>query len=61
MKKNMGSADRVIRAVLGLAGVAIALTGVSAWGWLGLPLLATAALGFCPPYALFGWNSGAKD
>lgn len=54
MKRNIGTVDRVIRTVVGIGLVALAVTGVSAWGWLGLVLLGTAVVGFCPPYALLG-------
>ena len=29
------------------------------WGWVGLVPLATAVLGWCPPYALLGINTCA--
>jgi hypothetical protein len=57
MTRNMGNTDRIIRTVAGVGLLALALTGVTAWGWLGVPLLATAAMGYCPPYALLGMNT----
>ncbi|GAB4396285.1 MAG: DUF2892 domain-containing protein [Rhodoferax sp.] len=55
MKANVGGIDRIARIVLGLALIALTLTGnIGAWGWLGLVPLATGALGWCPPYAIFG-------
>ncbi|MEQ1711481.1 MAG: DUF2892 domain-containing protein [Hyphomicrobium sp.] len=30
------------------------------WGWLGLIPLGTAAIGWCPPYALLGLSTCAK-
>ena len=55
MTKNMGTVDRALRAVVGLALVALAATGViGAWGWIGVVPLATAAIGWCPAYAPFG-------
>jgi Protein of unknown function (DUF2892) len=60
MTKNVGGIDRILRIVLGLVLVAMAATGtVGWWGWLGLVLVGTGALGWCPPYALFGWNTCA--
>lgn len=50
IKKNAANWDRIARLALGLAGVGIALAGISPWGWLGLVLLATAAVGWCPIY-----------
>ncbi len=53
--KNMGSADRIARIVLGIVLIALALTGAfSPWGWIGIVPLATAAVGFCPLYTLLG-------
>ncbi len=58
MKTNVGAADRALRIIFGLALIALTLTGaIGAWGWLGLVLLATAALGFCPLYTLLGYSS----
>ena len=67
MKPNMGTIDRAIRALVGL-------TAVGAWplGLLegalavvslvvGIVLLATAALRWCPPYTLLGINTGASN
>jgi hypothetical protein len=55
MKTNVGSIDRVIRIILGLLLVVAALTGVvGPWGWLGLVLVATGVLRFCPAYLPFG-------
>lgn len=58
MTKNVGSADRGIRIVVGLLLVALAATGtVGWWGWLGLVPLATGLIGWCPPYSLLGINT----
>ena len=40
--------------------VGLAATGtVGPWAWLGVIPLATGAIGWCPPYAIFGWNTCA--
>jgi hypothetical protein len=58
MQRNMGTIDRGIRAVLGLAIISLAFVGPqTAWAWLGLIPLATAAIGYCPAYAPFGFSS----
>lgn len=60
MKLNVGGADRVIRIVLGLALIGLTLTGnIGVWGWLGIVPLATGAIGWCPPYAMLGFNTCA--
>jgi hypothetical protein len=54
-KSNVGTIDRVLRFVLGLALIALTLTGsIGAWGWIGVLPLLTAALGSCPLYTLLG-------
>jgi hypothetical protein len=58
MKSNVGGIDRILRIVLGLALIGLTVTGnVGVWGWLGVVLLATGAIGWCPPYAIFGFNT----
>jgi Protein of unknown function (DUF2892) len=58
MKANVGGIDRVLRIVIGLALIALAVTGtIGAWGWVGVVPLATAALGFCPLYTVLGFSS----
>lgn len=60
MQSNVGGIDRILRITVGAGLVALAATGtVGAWGWLGLLPLATGLVGWCPPYALFGWNTCA--
>ena len=55
MKTNVGSVDRAIRIVLGLALIGLTVTGnIGMWGWLGVVPLATGAVGWCPPYSIFG-------
>lgn len=48
--KNEATWDRIARVVIGVAGVGIALAGISPWGWLGLALILTGSMGFCPLY-----------
>jgi hypothetical protein len=56
--KNMGRTDRLIRFGLGALLIVLAIAGViGAWGWLGLILVGTAALNFCPAYRLLGVNT----
>ncbi len=58
MKSNVGGIDRILRIVLGLALIALTLTGaIGAWGWIGVVPLATAALGFCPLYTVLGFST----
>ncbi|MCX6065308.1 MAG: DUF2892 domain-containing protein [Chloroflexi bacterium] len=60
MKLNEASWDRVARVVLGIVLFVLGLTGVASgvWMWvvyvLGVVMFATAAIGFCPIYAMLG-------
>ncbi|HQY27470.1 MAG TPA: DUF2892 domain-containing protein [Burkholderiaceae bacterium] len=58
MKVNVGGLDRAIRVVVGIALIALALTGtIGAWGWIGVVPLATGLLKTCPLYSIFGFNT----
>ena len=59
---NVGTIDRALRAVLGAIALALVVTGPrSAWGFLGLVLLVTAAIGFCPIYAVLGVSTRTRS
>lgn len=60
MKLNMGNIDRVIRVLLGLAIGILGIVFKSWLGLIGLVLLATAAIGFCPLYLPFGISTRKK-
>ncbi len=59
--KNEGSADRILRALVGAALVlAFFATTGGAWHWLlliGVVPLLTGLLGTCPVYSLFGLST----
>lgn len=58
MAVNIGKLDKVVRIVAGIALIVSALTGYFApWGWIGIMPLATALMGWCPAYTLFGISS----
>lgn len=57
MKRNVGTADRIIRAVLGIAAIGAGVYFGSWWGAIGIVLLFTAAIGWCPAYLPFGLSS----
>lgn len=60
MKSNVGGIDRILRIAIGAVLVILAATGqIGLWGWIGLLPLATGLVGWCPPYALFGFNTCA--
>lgn len=61
LAKNMGQTDRIIRAIIGVVALIAFFMVSGGWAWLLLVvagvMLATAALGSCPPYGLFGINT----
>jgi hypothetical protein len=58
MKKNVGGAERIARIIAGLAILSLAFVGPqSAWAYLGIVPLATGVIGWCPPYAIFGFST----
>jgi hypothetical protein len=59
MKLNVGGIDRILRIVVGLALAGWAAMGGPAWAWIGALPLATGVIGWCPPYAIFGFSTCA--
>ena len=58
MTKNVGGIDRTLRIIVGLALIASAATNtIGMWGYLGVVPLLTGLIGWCPPYAIFGFNT----
>jgi hypothetical protein len=57
MKINVGGIDKILRIAVGLALIAWALMGGPVWAWVGVVLLATGAIGWCPAYNLIGVNT----
>lgn len=58
MQANVGSVDRIIRIVAGLALIGATLSGlIGVWGWLGLILVGTGVFRFCPAYLPFGFRT----
>jgi hypothetical protein len=63
MKKNMGSADKIIRILIAIAIVVLYWQGIIS-GTLGIVLLVVAGvfvavsfIGSCPLYPIFGFNT----
>jgi hypothetical protein len=69
---NVGSVDRILRALIGIVllllpfipATATALAGLGGWIWVlpavGAVLLLTAIFRFCPAYMLFGIRTCAR-
>lgn len=65
MTRNEGTADRIIRVVIGLALIAspLGLYGpdyASVWGWIGILPLVTGLVGVCPAYSVLGIKTCAS-
>jgi hypothetical protein len=58
MIQNVGTVDRVIRILAGVALIAASLLGyIGVWGWLGVIPLATGLFRICPAYLPFGLST----
>ncbi|MBS9779613.1 MAG: DUF2892 domain-containing protein [Moraxellaceae bacterium] len=61
MKKNVGTVDRIVRVLIGIALIALAVTGkFSPWGYIGIVPLATGVMSSCMLYNLFGIDTNKK-
>jgi type IV secretory pathway TrbD component len=60
MLKNVGSADRNIRIILGIAIIIVGIFLQSWWGLIGLIPLVTAGLNFCPLYTVLRISTNKK-
>ena len=53
--KNIGSADKIARLVVGALLIVLTLTGtIGLWGWIGVVPIATALMNWCLAYTLLG-------
>jgi len=67
MKKNMGSADKIIRVLIAIVIAVLYWQGIISGGTLAIVLLVfagifvlTSLVGFCPLYPIFGLNTCKK-
>ena len=61
MRRNVGSLDRVIRIVAGIALLTLVFVGPrTAWGYLGLIPLVTGIVEWCPLYSLLRISSAPR-
>jgi hypothetical protein len=62
MTANVGSTDRIIRIVVGVALIVWALMGGPTWAWIGVLPLVTGLMRVCPAYSILGMNTcGTKQ
>ncbi len=60
MKRNVGTVDKVIRIIFGLAIIALGFYFQSWWGAIGVVPLITAFVGVCPAYSIIGVSTDKK-
>lgn len=67
MKKNMGTADRIVRILIAIAIAILYFTNVISGIWgivlliVGIIFLLTSLVSFCPLYLPFKLNTGKKE
>ncbi len=62
MTKNEGNIDRGLRVVAGLVLIALAaMQIIGIWGYIGIVLLITGAVGLCPVYSILGIKTCPTD
>ncbi len=61
MKTNVGSVDRTLRIIAGLALLGAGYYFKNWWGLVGLLPLLTGLVRFCPAYLPFGLSTCPKD
>ncbi len=60
--KNIGSADKIARLVVGALLIVLALTKtIGLWGWIGVVPIVTALMNWCPAYTLLGIKTCSTD
>jgi hypothetical protein len=58
MTANVGTIDRALRIIVGLALLSLVFIGPQTpWGWIGLVPLLTALAGYCPANSLIGLST----
>ena len=59
MIANVGGADRIFRIVGGIVAIGAGLYFKSWWGVIGVPLVLSGLIRWCPAYLPFGLSTGA--
>ena len=55
MKANVGTIDRALRIIVGLALIGLTLNGnIGVWGCIGVVPVLTGIFRFCPAYPILG-------
>ncbi len=58
MNKNVGSVERTLRLIIGLGLISLVFVGPQTpFGWIGIILVITASIGWCPIYRVAGLST----
>lgn len=61
MSVNIGTVERVVRVILGVAILSLTVIGPqSPWAYLGIIPILTGLSGWCPLYSVFGISTRKK-
>lgn len=66
MSTNVGTTDRILRIVIGIALLMFAVpigfpaTGWNWIGWIGIMPILTAFIGICPAYTILGFSTRGR-
>jgi len=61
MNKNIGTTDKILRLIVGIALVIATASGnLPVWGWVGVVLIVTALVNFCLLYKIVGINTSTN-
>jgi len=61
MKRDVGTADRLIRIAGGVLLLFLALFKGQVWGYIGVVPVLTGSLGWCPLYTMLGISTACKS
>lgn len=58
MQTNVGNIDKIVRIALGAAILSLVFVGPETpFGWVGLVLIVTGFMNFCPLYSVLGFRT----
>ncbi len=61
-KTNVGSADRILRIIVGIVLMGLAASGrIGVWGYIGIVPFLTGVMRTCPAYSLLGVNTCPRN
>ncbi|WP_210397336.1 YgaP family membrane protein [Motiliproteus sediminis] len=61
MQQNIGTVDKALRILVGLALIAMVFVGPQTpWGWIGVAVILIALVGMCPLYKILGISTCKK-